>query len=555
MKNGFYLLAVMMLCTLHVSQAQDIRKGKWYLFQEQYKRAWNIFDSLVTKDPSDARADFYLGQICFLNGKPDSADYYYKKGLAANKEEPLNYIGIGKILLNKGDTSGALGHFEEGKKLARDNAGYYNEVAEACLASRVKDFETAMTYLDKSADISPNNPGYFIALGDYDQLKKTLGEAANEYENAIYYDKKNIEAYLKLGKLYIGARDYRDAIATFNSTIACDSSQIIAYKYLGDIYYKNAQYKLAKQYYDIYISRAEYNPLDEEEYAFILFFNKDYMKAKTLLDDVIKVYPDMPLLYRLRAYLDYETGDYARGLQDMQTFFNTRDTLKALALDYVYYGRLLILNDHDSAGAVALKKAIELDSTQHDLYNEIARIDSKTGRHIDAIAVYRELLKYNPGSAFNIVYLIGREYYLAAEQDTLPKDLSEKQEYYKNADSSFAILTKLDSASYIGYIWEARCLSKLDPETTQGLAKPYYEKALSVLLSGNITRNQQWIEECYRYLAYYYFVLGDNKYKTHPADAKANFSKSLEYWGKILQIDPDDAQSKAAIENLRKICK
>ena len=35
--------------------------------------------------------------------------------------------------------------------------------------------------------------------------------------------------------------------------------------------------------------------------------------------------------------------------------------------------------------------------------------------------------------------------------------------------------------NYLGNFWRARVNSLRDPETTQGLAKPYYEAALSIL--------------------------------------------------------------------------
>ena len=44
--------------------------------------------------------------------------------------------------------------------------------------------------------------------------------------------------------------------------------------------------------------------------------------------------------------------------------------------------------------------------------------------------------------------------------------------------------------------------SAMDPETTEGLAKPYYEKVVDVLLAKNEPRYNSALIECYSYLGY-----------------------------------------------------
>lgn len=53
------------------------------------------------------------------------------------------------------------------------------------------------------------------------------------------------------------------------------------------------------------------------------------------------------------------------------------------------------------------------------------------------------------------------------------------------ADSVFALVAEQAPDSYLGDMWRARTHSAMDPETTEGLAKPYYEKVVDVLLAKN----------------------------------------------------------------------
>ena len=86
-------------------------------------------------------------------------------------------------------------------------------------------------------------------------------------------------------------------------------------------------------------------------------------------------------------------------------------------------------------------------------------------------------------------------------------------------------------------IWRARVQSALDPETTEGLAKPYYEKTIEVLDAQGDDRPQIYIE-CYSYLGYYYFV-------------KEDVANSKTYWEKILAIDPEHEVAKRALEAMK----
>ncbi len=53
----------------------------------------------------------------------------------------------------------------------------------------------------------------------------------------------------------------------------------------------------------------------------------------------------------------------------------------------------------------------------------------------------------------------------------------------------------------------SRANSALDPETTDGLAKPYYEAVVGTLLTKNDPRYNPVLIGCYSYLGYCYLVV------------------------------------------------
>ena len=72
----------------------------------------------------------------------------------------------------------------------------------------------------------------------------------------------------------------------------------------------------------------------------------------------------------------------------------------------------------------------------------------------------------------------------------------------------------------VGYVWEANTKVQLDPDSEQGLAKPYFEK---VIEKGSTApeKNKKDLISAYRYLGYYYYLKKDYE------SAKANYEKLL----------------------------
>ena len=119
-----------------------------------------------------------------------------------------------------------------------------------------------------------------------------------------------------------------------------------------------------------------------------------------------------------------------------------------------------------------------------------------------------------------------------------------------SADSAFHAIAEAAPDSYLGNFWrELVPIQHLTPETTQGLAKPFYEEVAALLESKNDPHYNSALVECYSYLGYYYLLAIENP--ALKAEAKANKEKSIEYWSKILAIDPANATAKRALDGIK----
>ena len=387
----------------------------------------------------------------------------------------------------------------------------------------------------------------------------------------IYYDKNNYEAYVRLGILYASARNFIEAHDAFNKAIKLNPSIIMAYKYLGDLCYGAGRYSEADSSYTNYFSKAEVSTDDEERYSLIMFFDKNYDKADSLMEQVIKKMPDNPVLFRIRGYIAYETGNYKNGLNYMNQFFRIqKNPDKIIASDYEYLGKLYLKNSMDSLGIINLEKSIALDSNKVYNYLEIANIYSKKENHIKAAEYYRKVKTSSPQEELNNSFRLGTECFYAgtqfkadydtlksseAKQQNIPQEqiLSLQQNYVKylnQADSCFSIVASLSTKSHLGYLWKARAKSLLDPESMTDSAKNTYDKVLSLISPDDQTKYKKVIIECYRYFGSYYFFHSDREKKTDPAASRSDKKMAKDYFEKILSLDTNDQQAQIVLKAL-----
>jgi tetratricopeptide (TPR) repeat protein len=552
MKSIGSVLSVIFILFSGLLAAQDLNKAKWLIQEEQFLTAKTYMLGMQKTYPQDAKVKYFLGLAYLKNDQPDSAEIAFRQGISLNPNEPLNYAGLGGIELNKKNQEESFRNFEKVRKLSSKSIFPLLEVVNACMSGENKDIINADRFLALATNINPKDPMLHLVTGNYFlQLRKT-GDAANAFERALYYDPDCYIAKVKIGKIYTDAKNYNLAVKALTDAVKIDSTGILVYKYLGDLYYIYGQYSKAKWSYEKYLEQGEINPFIEERYSFILFFNKDFEEAEKSLDKLIAGNQNDPVHLRLKAYIDYETGKYDTGLQFMEKFFSVQDTGKILVTDYIYYGRLLIKNQQDSLGLTHLIKATEMDTTKTDTYEEIAKQFSKMKKHEPAVYWYSRLLKTNPESVENVHYQIGREFYMWAEDTTIMMDSIARVGLYNKADSSFCKLIELKPDSYLGYLFRARTRTRLDPETITGYAKSDYEKTLSILEPGDKVKNKKYLMECYRYLAFYYYMLNEKGIQQTDPNTPTNIENSLYYWRKILEIEPQDVQALTAIDNLEK---
>ena len=396
------------------------------------------------------------------------------------------------------------------------------------------DLQTAKAYAERAKEVDSRCADAYVLSGDVAMMLKDVNQASGDYNQAIYLDEDCHEAYLKYADVYqtVNPQLSIDMLLRLQTKIPDDAR---VDRQLGEIYFGMGENGKAIESYDEYMEAGTPGVQDYTRYATLLYLNKEFGASLKMVRNGLDLEADNPVLQRLSMYNHYELSDWDTGLEVASQFFEPSSASDYVYLDYMYYGRLLRKKQQYDDALEQFHKALELDSLQADIYKELSTTYEEQRNYPQAITAYEKYLEYSKDEAdAGEIFLYGRLNYYAAADSTW-KD--QQMVYLSTAEVAFAEVMERSPDVYLGSFWRARTNSLIDPETTQGLAKPYYEAALAIL-EQKPDASVPLVVECLSYLGYYYFV-------------KEDYDNSKLYWSKILTIDPENETAKAALEGIK----
>lgn len=513
-------------------------EGVFYYKSGFSEIAKNILLQDLNSSANKAEVCYYLGNIYFVENKVDSAAYYFSQGLKADPLNSLNTIGNTMLTLKNMDPKVADATFTKILKLKPNKKKIAIPIAVSYAFFYVNNTAKALEYQNRARSINSKSPDLYVLKGDI-LASTNLGEACANYETAILYNKNCKEAYIKYARAYKNMNS-KLAIEKLLTLKEISPDFALVDKELGDIYYSTNDFDNAAKHYEVYIKSGKTtNVSDLVQYATTLFFNQNYTKSLEIAKLGLAKNAKNPAFNRLSMYNYVDLKETDNALKAADLFFNNSEGANYNYNDYRYFGRALKDAKKFKDAAEQFSKALSMDTTKFELLKDISDMYAEVDSFSNAIATFNKFLKLAPEkqrvSVDNILNL-GRLYYTYGTDSATNALL--KKEVLMKADSTFALLATIEPDGYRGGFWRARVNSALDPETTAGLAKPYYEKTAALLESKNDPRYNQYLIECYSYLGYYMLLQKDN-------------AASIAYWNKILAINPNNATAKKAIAGIQ----
>jgi len=538
-------LLLLGLSTVKVN-AQDLNAAIKLTKNEQFELAEIAFKNLITSSPQNGDNYFYYGENFLymyftdtvskdIKEETQLAAAIYRKGIEKDPNNPLNWVGMGKVSLFSGDTTEARVNFNKALSLlptkknkiqmTKDkHATVIVKIAEAYIQAPKKNIPKALNLLDKAEKVNPKLPVIFLVRGDAYLEINDGSNAIFNYKKSQEQDMKSPLSKIKIGNIYVRGKNLKAAIPYFEEAVLMDSTFAPVYRELGELYFKAGQYDNAKKYYKKFLSLSDKNISAKIRYASFLVLARDFQEAINQINQVMKIDSGYNYLNRYLAYSYFETGQYDKADQYMKKFLSQISADKIVRTDYDYYGKILYKLNQDSLAIINMNKAYILDTSKTDILSDIAVCYTKMKKYNDAIGIYRKKISNNSATITDH-YSLGKAYY-ASQQ-------------YGKADTALAVVISKKSDFIPAYLWRARANSYLDTMFT-GQAKVHFEALIEKAKSDSVKYQKELIE-AYGYVGYYFLKNKDCK-------------NARKYYLKITEMDPanDNAKKVLGSKELKK---
>lgn len=513
--------------------------GKDYFGIGEYTKAKEYFEGQLATAP--AESNYYLGQIAQAEGQTDAAMTFYDKGIAADALYPLNFIGKGSLILKSKQKEAEL-IFSAAMKKNKKNPELNVAIARAYYQAGLKDLvpiklEIARKYAKKYA-------GFSILEGDILVAGDKSGEAAGKYEQALYFDPSNTVAALKYAEVYAKINE-EAAIAKVTPVITAHPDYTVAYRTLGRVYNSVGKYNSAIESFVKYYGEGQCAPEDMTSLASAYYFTEQYPKSIILLDQALAKDPTNFVFNRLRMYNAAKTKD-TTAINYAEKFFSLQGNT-FIDKDYAAYATILADAGRNTEALEQYNKVLQAESVKPETYKELATLYASMKDYANAAVTSEKYIEMIGGievAEGTDFYNLGRSWYYAGQalrDDSTDLGRAKAKEFFTKADTAFGVVSIKSPLSHISYLWRGHANSSLDPETVVGLAKPHYEKALSILLkkvedSGITATLKKDLINIYKYEAWYYHL-------------KLEKDSAIFYAKKMLELAPENLDAKSLIDS------
>ena len=371
----------------------------------------------------------------------------------------------------------------------------------------------------------------FILLGDIEAFANEGGKAAGYYNQATYCDPKDPTGYKKYAMVYrkISPKGAVQKLADLKA----QRPDIEVDEIIGRIYSLSLDYdKAIEAWKKVPVAKMERANI--VDYALANFFLGNQADALNVAKQGLAVYPRAAALNRLAMMTSVELKDFEGGKTYSDALFNKSDSAKLAPSDYYYTG-LAYAGTKDFEKAIEQYKLAINDTASNSLVKKVDVLKklSETYGELEnfpnAIETYQEFLKEKGSPSLSEYAALGSMYSKYADKIA---DATEKEATLKKADAVYQEIEEKykDGVEYANYM-RANINGKLDPDSKKGLAKPFYEKIVSLVApkAEKSKADTSMLTTAYHYLMSYSFLIQNDK-----ATAK-------DYANKILEMNPEHA--------------
>ncbi len=545
MKTKFFFATMLIAGAALVVNAQGYKDGIDFYKIGKLDDAQELLERNLDKvETNKAEAYYYLGQVALKKGDTGTAKSYYDKGVQANPNFALNYVGQGAVAIKNGNAKEAENLFKQAEKLAKKDPKLAIAIANAYYMADANAYAKQIDKQKKNAfKWNANDPDYYIFVGDDLAHKQEWGQAAGQYELAFQREPANIESRVKFSNVDFFLNENR-AVEALEELLDLVPNSALVQRELAEKYYEASSIKgnvaKAVEHYGTYYNNPNHFAKDEIRYAQLLWMSKDFDKAEEVCDGLIANATDPSnkfFGYRLKFYSQCGEQDWEDAAETGAKFFAlpANERTPYSVTDYSYYATALNRTNRGAEAVATFEKAIQQYPDNADLRSQLANVYNASKDYVKAAEVLQGIVDSGNYDAADL-YRLANAYRKVADNTT---DDAVKQNAISKARSAIngAIEKEPNDLSNLNMLAQVE-LSAENNEYTGGALNAYKNLIDAVNKNPGDENANYYYMMGYRYLATYYSKQGQ-------------MPVAKDYYIKWLQYDPENENLRKFVEQLK----
>jgi len=530
--KALFLLIMTMLFMMGGLEAQSVAGARKLLYYERYDGAAHLLQSLLHTDPSNAEAWWLLTQVYLHWNKAAAIHDSLLLMPATVNQQPLTLCAYGQVMLAQHKKDSAALCFNK----ALGDTKEKDPVVLLAVAKGYQDIDSANTayavdLLEKAIKRDKRNADLYVSLGNAYRRMKDGEDSYKAYQGALAQDGKDVEALYRLGKIFVSQANPEMYMKYFNDAVTADSMYAPAWYELYYHYYFRDVNK-AMDCLQHYIAASDTGIRNDYLLTDLLYSSRKYEEAirhaRRLIDQQQQI--SEPRLYKLIAYSYKELHDSVRALDYMQQYFRQQADTGFVMKDYETMGEIYDqLGRPDSAVFYYVKAGnMDKDSLKRfDGDKKLAELYKKLKDYHNQALWLGKYYQSNDRATNLDLFNWGLAHYMAGE--------------YPMADSVFGLYETKYPDQDFGYYWCARSAVAIDTAMTTGIAIPHYLKFIDIAAKDSTNKTvRKHLIEAYGYIAAY------------KANTQKDYTGAIDYFGKLLVLDPGNTDAGRYINILKK---
>jgi Tfp pilus assembly protein PilF len=515
--------------------AQNIDRGKKYLYYQRHESAKSEFEKMLADNPKNTEAIYWLGQTHIQDKDSLAAKALYEKALATDANAPMVLAGMGQIELMENKPADARQRFETALSISKGkNVEVYHAIARANIDAPPGDANYAIEKLNaipKKRKKDLKTAESYLLMGEAYRKLIDGGAAVTAFRQALSMDPSLAEARYQIGKVYLSQNNPEFFLPAFEEAVKIDPNYAPALYELF-FYYFERDINKARDYFNRYVAVSDKSPEVEYDRISIIYASRDFSGAIDSAKVKIAQLGEKadPRYYKLIAYSYDELKDSINARDYLEQYFAKQKQSDFLPQDYVFRGRLLSkFPGNEELAMSSYETALQLDTSASGklkIMQDAAALASSTGNFSQQAQWLGRVYQNKTDASNRDLYEWGYANYKAAN--------------YTAADSIFCnVYSQKYPDEIFGYLWCARSAGAQDTTMEKGIAVEPYKKLISFArASGEREDYKATLIQAHGYLASYYANVAKDK------------DSAVTYLQNILKLDPDNASATQYIEVL-----